>query len=175
MVVPVNAGTSCEQPATKASFIGATASTEAMACTGVNNGDIWFEFVAASKVHVLELGNFSAKGRYQQGYTPDVVAPKITLTLYKVNGTSLEQLACTYNNAIVMSYRAEVEPGATYKVRMTLNDTAPNICTFDVCITTPQDLCNLDIVNGSFERPEADFGLGNFIPQNIVRVGEPMP
>lgn len=168
VVVPVNAGTSCEQSAIKASFIGSTASSEPMACTGVNNGDVWFEFVAASKVHVLELGNFSAKGRYQQGYTPDVVAPKITLTLYKVNGTSLEQLACTYNNAIVMSYRAEVEPGATYKVRMTLNDTAPNICTFDVCITTPQDLCNLDIVNGGFERPEANFGLGNFIPQNIV-------
>ncbi|TPD69689.1 choice-of-anchor J domain-containing protein [Flavobacterium microcysteis] len=168
VVIPVNAGTDCEQSATKASFIGATASTEAMACTGVNNGDIWFEFVASSKVHVLELGNFSAKGSYQGGYTPDVVAPSITLTLYKVNGSSLQQLACTYNNAIVMSYMAEVEPGATYKVRMTLNDTAPNICTFDVCITTPQNLCALDIVNGSFERPEADFGLGNFYPQNII-------
>ncbi|MEZ0007973.1 hypothetical protein ABH942_003359, partial [Flavobacterium sp. 28YEA47A] len=168
VVIPVNAGATCEQSATRASFIGATASTEAMACTGVNNGDIWFEFVATSKVHVLELGNFSGKGSYQQGYTPDVVAPAITLTLYKVNGSALEQLACTYNNAIVMSYMAEVEPGATYKVRMTMNDSAPNICTFDVCITTPQDLCKLDIVNGSFERPEADFGMGNFYPQNII-------
>ncbi|GAI33490.1 unnamed protein product, partial [marine sediment metagenome] len=126
------------------------------------------EFVATSKVHVLELGNFSAKARYQPGYTPDVAAPSITITLYKVNGSSLEQLACTYNNAMVMSYRAGVEPGTAYKVRMTLNDTAPNISTFDVCITTPQDLCNLDIVNGGFERPEANFGLANFYPQNIV-------
>ncbi|MCC5654474.1 choice-of-anchor J domain-containing protein [Nostoc sp. XA013] len=168
VVVPVNTGASCEQSATKASFIGATASSEPMTCTGVNNGDIWFEFVATSKVHVLELGNFSAKARYQPGYTPDVAAPSITITLYKVNGSSLEQLACTYNNAMVMSYRAGVEPGTAYKVRMTLNDTAPNISTFDVCITTPQDLCNLDIVNGGFERPEANFGLANFYPQNIV-------
>lgn len=168
IVIPVNASAACEQSATKGSFIGATVSSEPMTCSGANRGDIWFEFVATSKVHILELSNFSAKNRYQTGNNADQVSPKITLTLYKVGGTALEEMTCTYNNVIVMAYSTELEVGATYKVRATLNDIAPNSCTFDVCVTTPQDLCALDIVNGDFEKPEADFGLGNFYSQNMV-------
>ena len=166
--IPVNATASCGQSVTKASFIGATVSAEPMSCSGVNRGDVWFEFVATSKVHVLELSNFSAKNRYQSGNNADEVSPKITLTLYKVGGTGLEEMVCTYNNVIVMAYSTELEVGATYKVRATLNDIAPNACTFDVCVTTPEDFCAMDIVNGGFERPEADFGLGNFYSQNMV-------
>lgn len=167
--LPVNSGEVCEQSATKASFMGATASAESMSCNGSNAGDIWFEFVAASKVHIVELGNFSAKHQYEAGNTADVVEPKITMTLYKVVGTGLQEMACTYNNVVVAAYSTEMEIGATYKVRLTLNATEANLSTFDVCVKTPLDACKLDIVNGGFESPKAGFGgLGNFYSQNIV-------
>ncbi|ALM47984.1 hypothetical protein AMR72_03220 [Flavobacterium psychrophilum] len=169
ITVPVNAGDVCEQSATMASFMGATVSAEPMSCTGANAGDVWFEFVAASKVHIVELGNFSAKHQYEAGNSADVTEPKITLTLYKVVGTTLQEMACTYNNVIVAAYSTELEVGATYKVRLTLSDTKPNLSTFDVCVKTPLDACKLDIVNGGFESPRAGAGgLGNFYSQNIV-------
>ncbi|MNK77827.1 Fibronectin type III domain protein [compost metagenome] len=165
--VPVNSGELCEESVTGASFIGATVSAEPMTCSGDNAGDVWFEFVAESKVHIVEISNFSAKDQYQAGNNADEVTPKVTLTLYKVNGSNLEEVTCTYNNVIVAAYSTELEVGATYKVRLTLNDTKPNACKFDVCVKTP-DACKLDIVNGGFERPITDFGLGGMISQNNV-------
>lgn len=164
IVLPVNTGEVCEQSATAVSFAGATASDEPMTCTGTNNGDVWFEFTASSKVHIVQLGNFSAKNIYQNGTGDE---PKVGLTLYKVNGTDLEEMACTYNNVIIAAYSTELEVGATYKVRLTLNNNAA-FSTLDVCVTTPLDVCKLDIFNGSFEKPEAEFGMGNFFSQNVV-------
>lgn len=167
--LPVNTGEVCEQSITTASFMGATASAEPMSCNGANAGDVWFDFVAASKVHIVQLSNFSARHQYEAGNSADVVEPKITMTLYKVNGAALQEMACTYNNVILAAYSTELEVGATYKVRLTLNGTLPNISTFDVCVTTPADACGMDIVNGGFESPQAGFGgLGNFYSQNIV-------
>lgn len=169
ITVPVSSGEVCEQSVTLASFMGATTSAEPMTCNGINAGDVWFEFVAASKVHLIELSNFSAKNIYEGGNSADVKEPKITMTLYKVAGTDLQQVVCTSNNVILAAYSSELEVGVTYKVRLTLNDIAPNQCTFDICVKTPLELCKLDIPNGGFENPHAGLGgLGNFYSQNIV-------
>jgi hypothetical protein len=137
-----------------------------MTCDGTNGGDIWFEFEAASKVHVIEIGNFS--GNQTTGYG-NPVYPKITMTLYKVVGAALEQMSCTYNNAIVAAYASELEVGAIYKVRLTITAGDPDAYTFDVCVKTPIDLCKLDAVNGSLENPDAAIGgLTNFYSQYVV-------
>jgi gliding motility-associated-like protein len=166
IILPVNDGETCEQSASSVSFIGATASADATTCTGVNNGDIWFEFTAVEKVHLIELSNFSGSYYYAAGGIPQ---PKITMSLYKVNGTALEQMACTYNNMILAAYSTELEVGATYKVRLTLTSDAPNDHTFDVCVTTPQDPCNMTSLNYGFEKPYAATGaLTNFYTQQVV-------
>ncbi|MHA3789715.1 choice-of-anchor J domain-containing protein [Flavobacterium hauense] len=162
--VPVNSGEACEQSVTTISFAGATPSAETMTCTGTNYGDVWVEFVAASKVHTIELGNFSAKNIYQGGTGQE---PKVGLTLYKVVGTTLQEVTCSNNNVILAAYSTELEVGATYKVRLTLNNDMP-YSTLDLCVTTPLDACKLDIPNGGFEKPEANLGLGNFFSQNVV-------
>lgn len=166
LVLPVNSGEICEQSGSTVTFTGATASPEPMTCTGTNGGDIWFEFQAASRVHQIELGDFSGDLNYTGGNPP---YPKVIMTLYKVVGTSLQEVSCAYNNAIVAAYTSELEVGATYKLRLTLDDTTPNSYTFNVCITTPADLCKLTSVNSSFESPEADTGgLSNFFTQRVV-------
>lgn len=165
--LPVNTGEICENSATAVTFTGATPSSEPMVCSGTNNGDVWFGFEAASKVHIIELGNFSGDNQYSGYGNPPY--PKVVMTLYKVNGTALEQMSCTYNNAVVAAYTTELEIGAAYKVRLTLTDGSPNAYTFDVCVKTPLDPCSLDAVNGDLESPDAAIGgLTNFYTQRVV-------
>ena len=164
--LPVNSGEVCEQSGTAVTFTGATPSSEPMTCNGANQGDVWFEFEAASKVHTIELGNFS--GDLSTGYGAPIY-PKVTMTLYKVVGTTLQEMACSYNNAIVAAYTSELEIGATYKVRLTINDGDPAAYTFDVCVKTPLDPCKLDAVNSGLENPEAATGgLTNFFTHRVV-------
>ena len=166
ITLPVNSGEVCIQSASAATFIGATPSAEPMSCTGINGGDIWFEFQAASKVHEIELSNFSGDLNYSGGNPPHAL---ITMTLYKVTGTTLQEVACTYNNVVVAAYSSELEVGATYKLRLTLNDVIPNAYTFDVCVTTPADPCKLNTFNSGFETPDAATGgLTNFYTQRVV-------
>ena len=151
VVLPVNSGDTCENAATAVSFAGATPSPEATTCAGTNNGDIWFEFTAASKVHIITADNFSGDYYYANGEEPQ---PIFTMTLYKVVRTGLQQMTCTTNNAIVAAYSTELEIGETYKIRLTLNSASPNsVNTFNICVTTPADACALNIVNGGFENP----------------------
>ena len=165
MVLPVNPGAACENAVTAASFMGATPSSEATTCAGTNDGDVWFEFEATSKVHIIKADNFSGDYYYANGEEPQ---PIFTMTLYKVVGTGLQQITCTTNNAILAAYSTELEIGETYKVRLTLNGTSPNIHTFDVCVTTPQDVCTLNnIINGGFENPSQG-AFSEFTRQQVV-------
>jgi hypothetical protein len=165
LVLPVNSGAICENAVTAASFAGATPSTEAMTCAGTNDGDVWFQFEATSKVHMITANNFSGDYYYANGEAPQ---PKFTMTLYKVVGATLQQMACTTNNAIVAAYSTELEIGATYKVRLTLNGTNPNVITFDVCVTTP-DACALNTVNPGFEDPsQGTGGFTEFTRQQVL-------
>jgi gliding motility-associated-like protein len=165
LVLPVNTGATCTNSVTGASFKAATASTEASTCTGNNDGDVWFQFTATSKVHIITADNFSGDYYYANGEEPQ---PKFTMALYKVVGTDLQQMSCDKDNAIVAAYASELEVGSVYKVRLTLNGTAPNIHTFNICVTTP-DACTLDIVNGGFESPAgATGGFTEFTRQQVL-------
>jgi gliding motility-associated-like protein len=166
IAMPVNSGETCIESTSAASFAGATPSAEPMSCAGLNGGDIWYEFLATSKVHQIELSNFSGDINYSGGNPPH---PKVIMTLYKVTGTTLQEVACSYNNAIVAAYSTELEVGSTYKLRLTLDDVLPNVYTFDVCVTTPQDPCKLNAVNSNFENPDAATGgLTNMYTQRVV-------
>lgn len=166
LALPVNSGEACEDSVTSVSFTGATPSAEPMTCAGTNDGDIWFEFTATSKVHIITADNFSGDYYYANGEEPQ---PKFTMTLYEVLGTDLVQMACTTNNAIVAAYTTELEIGTTYKVRLTLNGTNPNRLTFNMCVTTPTDPCALNIVNGGFENPASGTnGFSEFTRQQVV-------
>lgn len=175
VVVPVNTGDICEVSSSKATFLGATVSAEPMTCTGVNNGDIWYQFQATSTAHIVELNNFS--GDYYIS-TGNPQQPYITMTLYRVNGTALEEMACSSVNVLTAAYSAATVIGDTYKVRLTLNNNAadnlPPVAntrayTFDVCVKTPSDACAIGLNNGGFEIPDAVFGaLTNMFREQVV-------
>lgn len=167
LILPVNSGDTCVNALTAASFIASTPSAEPMTCTGTNDGDVWFQFDATSKVHIISVDNFSGDYYYANGEAPQ---PKFTMALYKVVGTALQQMACTNNNVIVAAYSTELEIGSTYKVRLTLNGTSPNVHTFDVCVTTPTDPCALNTVNSGFETPsQATAGFTQFTRQQVIQ------
>lgn len=175
VVVPVNTGETCEVSSANATFLGATPSSEPMTCTGANNGDIWYQFQATSTAHMIELNNFSGDYYNASGEPPH---PFITMTLYHVNGSALEELACSKVNSITAAYSSATVIGDTYKVRLTLNNNektnaAPvantRAYTFDVCVKTPTDACAIGIANGGFEAPESAFGgLTNMFSKQLV-------
>ncbi|MES2411753.1 MAG: choice-of-anchor J domain-containing protein [Bacteroidota bacterium] len=147
----VNTGSTCELSGADASFISATASTVPTSCPGVNSGDIWYEFVATSKVHVVELSDFAPGTYYTGGYVG--AWPQIMMSLYEVQGGgSLVEKGCSNNNSFVAKYTSELVIGNTYKIRLTLNDPGISDKTFHICVTTPEDLCDMDAFNYSFEK-----------------------
>lgn len=175
VVVPVNTGDVCEVSSAKASFYGATASADLMTCAGVNNGDIWYEFQATATAHIIELNEFS--GNYYIS-TGEAQHPYITMTLYHVNGSVMQEMACSNVNTITAAYSTATVIGDTYKVRLTLNNNAATglppaantrAYTFNVCVKTPTDACTIGLANGSFETPDAVFGaLTNMFREQVV-------
>ncbi len=148
--LPINPNEECNVSGSDISFVGATPSTEAMSCPGLNNGDIWFEFNATSRVHIIEVNGF--KGNFYTS-SGDEHYPNIIMTLYKVTPTGLQEMSCSYDNVIVAMYSSELVIGDTYKVRLTLNTTIPSTRKFNICIKTPLDLCDVNAVNNGFEYP----------------------
>jgi len=146
----VNENEICNVAATDVSFQGASASTDAMTCAGINSGDIWFEFDAASRIHVIEANGFTGNFYISSGDEP---YPDMTMTLYHVTDGGLVEKACSNNNSIVAMYTSELVVGDTYKIRLTLNAPATNTRKFNVCIKTPLDLCKVNAVNYDFETP----------------------
>jgi len=170
--VPVNADDNCTASGTNVSFIGATPSSVALTCPATNNGDVWMQFTATQKVHIIEVNGFEGPFYYASG---DLPYPDIMMTLYKQESDgSLTQLACSNNNVIVAMYSSELVPGTNYKVRLTLNGVspngaAPNSRLFNLCVRTPQDVCEMDAVNYDWENPQAPFGaISNFLTQYVV-------
>ncbi|MCL9805799.1 choice-of-anchor J domain-containing protein [Flavobacterium amniphilum] len=147
----VNSNGTCSSQGTNASFIGATASNIPTTCGGTNGGDIWYEFVATSKVHTVELSNFNPGSYYTSSYQG--VWPKVMMSLYEVQSNgSLVEKACSDNNSLVTMYSSELVVGNTYKVRLTLNASGPNDKRFDICVSAPADTCNMNAFNYSFEK-----------------------
>jgi gliding motility-associated-like protein len=147
----VNAGQTCELSGVDASFISATASTVPTSCAGGNGGDIWYDFVAASKVHTIELSDFGPGSYYDSAYVG--AWPQIMMSLYEVQPDgSLVEKGCSNNNSFVAKYASELVVGNTYKIRLTLNDPLTTDKTFHICITTPEDICDMDAFNYDFEK-----------------------
>jgi len=168
LVVPVNETENCNVSATEVSFINSTVSADAATgCTVDNKGDVWFEFTATSKVHIIEVSGFTGNFYYSSGEEP---FPNITTTLYKVNGSALEQMTCSVDNSITAMNSTELVVGDTYKVRLTLNGTEQTSRKFAVCITTPPDLCKVNAVNYGFEEPPMQnvTGVTTFTTQYVV-------
>lgn len=168
LIVPVNAEEDCMVATTEVSFVNTTVSTEAMTCDGTNNRDVWFEFEAASRVHIIETKGFTGTFYASSG---DEDYPEFTMSLYEVQTDgSLQELACSYNNVIIAMYSSELVVGNTYKIRLTLNDPVTNSRRFEICITTPSDICALNTFNGGFEKPEihALLGINGITDQHVV-------
>ncbi len=147
----VNSDGTCSSKGTKASFIGATASSVPTSCSGINGGDIWYEFVATSKVHTVELSNFNPGSYYASSYTGSF--PSIVLSLYEVQTDgSLIEKACSENNSLVARYTSELIVGKTYKIRVKYVASEFVDKKFDICVSTPSDICDMDAFNYSFEK-----------------------
>lgn len=154
--LPVNSTEDCVTSGVDVSFVGATASTVPTTCAGVNGGDIWFDFVAASKIHYVELSDFTPGSYYNSSFAGPW--PKIMMSLYKVQPDgSLLELGCSENNSLTTMYTTELVVGDTYKIRLKLDSLLPNDKKFHICITTPNDLCDVNAFNYSFEKLPLQF------------------
>lgn len=147
--VQVNAlGDDCAQFA-NVSYLGATASAQAYDCGGVNGGDVWYQFVATEDRLDIQLSNFA-------DVTP--ISP-IVIALYQGDQCgSLLQVACSTTNFLMAK---NLIVGATYKVRIYINQASPNLNTaFRLCVNTPAppqsanpSACTITTPNYSFENP----------------------
>ncbi|MGY0391152.1 choice-of-anchor J domain-containing protein [Bizionia sp. KMM 8389] len=153
LTLPINANEICNESATVVSFKNATASPEAMSCDGINGSDVWFNFTAESLIHIFEINTFSGDLRGESNNEPEY--PLIVMTLYKDDGSgTLQEISCSYENLLVAMYSSELVVGDNYKLRLTLDSLEPNIRTFNLCVKTPEDLCDFNMaVNGGFETP----------------------
>ncbi len=110
---------------------GATGSTPGTSpiCQGIADDDVWFSFVATSKVHIIDLKNIT-------GNTTD-----LNHTLYSgTNCATLTQLYCSNPNS---SLATNLTPGNTYKIRVYTNgNLADESAKFDIFITTPPVITN---------------------------------
>lgn len=154
IILPINTDEVCHTSVTEASFIGATASSETMTCSGVNGGDIWFGFTAESTAHVLEINSFSGDLRESNG---DLPYHNLIMTLYRDNAGALEEITCSYDNLLLAMYSSELTIGDNYKLRITLNSNQTDTYMFNVCVKTPEDPCTFNMaVNGGFEEPNLE-------------------
>ncbi|WP_339622500.1 choice-of-anchor J domain-containing protein [uncultured Winogradskyella sp.] len=166
--LPVNLDEFCNGLITEVSFINTSVSSEAMSCEGINGGDVWFSFVAESKIHNIIANGFNGTLRDNDGSQP---YPDLIMTLYRedISGT-LEELTCSYDNLITAMYASELIVGDTYKVRLTKIGAETTDFRLSLCITTPADLCDLIIENGDLEKPVIDglSGIGTIITSKVV-------
>ena len=131
------------------SYLGSTPSPQAFDCGGINGSDVWYQFVATEDRINIELSDFAI-------VTP--ISP-IVIALYQGDQCgSLLQVDCSVTN--VLSAKNLIV-GATYKVRVYINELTPNLNTsFKLCINTPPppsslnpSACTVTTVNYSFENP----------------------
>ncbi|PKP15469.1 MAG: adhesin, partial [Bacteroidetes bacterium HGW-Bacteroidetes-23] len=121
--VPVNPDTNCGT-VVGGTVIGATASSQPNGCpfSGTDDDDVWFEFVAVTTTHSIDLLNVT-------GSTGDLYH-----ILYEGDECgNLTQLNCSDDNQSVAS---NLTPGQTYKIRVYTYFSGAQTTTFDVCIGT---------------------------------------
>lgn len=165
----INTGSTCELSGVDASFISSTASTIPTTCGGTNNGDIWYDFVATSRVHTIELSDFAPGSYYASAFVG--TWPQIMIALYEVQGDgSLLEKGCSNNNSFVAKYLSELVVGNTYKIRLTMSDPVTSDKTFHICVTTPEDLCDMDAFNYDFEKLPMQYvsGVSTILDHRVI-------
>ncbi|WP_291092979.1 choice-of-anchor L domain-containing protein, partial [Flavobacterium sp. UBA2787] len=120
--VPVNPDTNCVQ-FVNGTVIGATASAQPNNCDGTADDDVWFEFVAETTTHSVNLINITGSTTFliHAVYSGDECG-------------NLVQLECNDTNQSVVS---GLTPGETYKIRVfTWTGTPNQTSSFNVCVGT---------------------------------------
>lgn len=149
--IPISGDEVCSTPISEVSFNNVSTSPEAMSCDGDINGDVWFSFTAQSRVHQI-LGNYTT-GKYSEGRFPD--HPELIMTLYReLADGGLEEVTCSYDNQLTAMYSSELVVGDTYKLRLSKINSEDTEYRLDLCVTTPNDLCDVSTINGGFEYPK---------------------
>ncbi|TYA56717.1 choice-of-anchor J domain-containing protein [Formosa maritima] len=169
IVAPINSSETCDQLISNVSFIGATPSPETMSCDGINDGDVWFKFVAESRIHIIKAINYSGTLRDTDIGYPEY--PNTIMTLYReISDGNIEEVICSYDNIITAMYSSELIVGDTYFIRFTKTEPATTEYTLELCITTPENFCNVETENGGFEQPVVPglSGLNSMITSRVV-------
>ncbi len=105
------------------SVAGATASAQTNSCSGTDDDDVWFSFVAVSTTHFITLSNVT-------GSTTDMY-----FAAYSGTCGSLTNLVCSDANSNSIS---GLTIGNTYYIRVyTYTSTAGQTSSFDICVSSP--------------------------------------
>jgi len=117
-------------------LLGATASPQSQAsCSGSEDDDVWFSFVATNSTHYIELSNIVGNATSLVHSVWTGTCP--SLTLYSNS--------CSYSSSSAVH---GLTVGTTYFIRVysSITGGAPNT-TFDVCIKTPPVVSNDECSN----------------------------
>lgn len=122
----VNEGLDCIQ-VTAGSVTGATASSQAIACEGTEDDDVWFSFVATSQSHILKLSDIVG------------TATDLNSSLYSGNSCgNLTFISCNNNDQTIVN---NLIIGTTYKIRVWSASSQLVDIQFNICIgSIPQPI-----------------------------------
>uniref|UniRef100_UPI00278BC366 choice-of-anchor L domain-containing protein n=1 Tax=Flavobacterium aerium TaxID=3037261 RepID=UPI00278BC366 len=120
--VPVNPASACIQ-SVAGTVIGATASSQANTCGGSADDDVWFQFVATSTSHTIDLSNIAGS------------TTNLSMAVY--SGTQCGTLSLLYCGTGNSTYASNFVIGQTYKIRVyTATATINQTTTFNICVGT---------------------------------------
>ncbi|MDT0295929.1 choice-of-anchor L domain-containing protein, partial [Mesonia ostreae] len=125
------------------SIFGASESNEANGCFGTSDDDVWFEFVATSTAHTIDIYNIT-------GGTTDLYH-----VIYEGDDcNNLTELVCSDPNN---SFVSDLTLGNTYKVRVySWTSSSDQTSVFDICIGTPPPPPSNDECDMAIEIPVND-------------------
>lgn len=123
IVVLTNPTTVCDN-IVNGTIASATASPQANTCSNTADDDVWFEFVATSTAHIIDLKNVNSG-------TDDLYH-----SVYQ--GSACGSLTQLYCSDINQSLASNLTVGQTYKIRVWSATSTPNQSSkFQLCVSTP--------------------------------------
>jgi hypothetical protein len=152
--VTVNADAICNST-TAGTVQNATASFNGSTCSGTDDDDVWFSFVALSTNHDIDILNVSGSvtDMYHAVYAGTCNSTGASLVCSDANSSSLSGLTV----------------GNTYYIRVyTYTSTGGQNTTFDVCVTSPCGLdgppsCGLNYTHSNIAYSPANYTTGTTI------------
>lgn len=128
--VPVNPSTLIVEKVA-GTTLGGTASSEISTCSGFENDDVWFSFVAINAIHIVKLLNI-------EGSTTN-----LRFGVYQGSDCELmTQIGCSPTNANSLLLNS-LSVGTSYKIRVYTNgNNLTQSATFDLAVLTPSVITN---------------------------------